>query len=125
MARSTCFISCLAFLAMFIHFIHLAADNCAPQNNYPFGSLACKTFNMTEMDCSNRNLLEVPKLDQNLTTSLDLSHNNLRNITNAPFEKLQALLILDMSYNALSQMTSTAFNGMQSLKGVLHPRQFF
>ena len=106
------------FLVMFIYYIYLATVISIPQNNYPSGSLACKTYEMTRMDCSNRNLLQVPVLDQNSTTWLDLSHNNLLNITNAPFEKLQGILVLNLSYNEISQMSSTSFRGLRSL-GVL------
>ena len=119
MARSTCRF-CLAFLSMFIHFIYLAASIPTPHKNYPSGSLACKTYEMTKMDCSNRNLPDIPVLDQNLTAllHLDLSHNNLLNITSSPFGKLKDLMLLNLSYNEISQMSSTSFRGMQSLKGL-------
>ena len=68
------------------------------------------------MDCSNRDLLKVPELDQNLTTLLDLSHNQLKNISNAPFEKLKFLLMLNLSYNEIFQMSSTSFRGLHSLE---------
>ena len=75
---------------------------------------------MTKMDCSNRNLPDIPVLDQNLTAllHLDLSHNNLLNITSSPFGKLKDLMLLNLSYNEISQMSSTSFRGMQSLKGL-------
>ena len=94
------------------------ASSVATQNRYPPKSLACKTYNMTKMDCSNRNLPDVPVLDQDLTTLLNLSHNQLKNITCAPFEKLKVLLMLNLSYNEISQMSSTAFRGLQSLESL-------
>ena len=112
MALSITHIS-LVLLAMSVYLI---ASTTATQSSYPSGSLACKTYNMTKMDCSNRNLPDVPVLDQNWTTSLDLSHNQLRNITNAPFEKLQILLMLNLSYNEISQMSSTSFRGLHLLE---------
>ena len=105
----------LPLLAIFLHFIHLSASNVATQSTYPSGSLACKTYSMTRLDCSNRNLPDVPVLDQNLTISLDLSQNQLTNITNSPFEKLKVLLKLNLSYNEISQMSSAAFRGLKSL----------
>ena len=69
------------------------------QDNYPARSLACKMFGITGMDCSNRDLFEVPLVEQNQITLLDLSHNHLMNITGAPFEILHMLLVLDLSYN--------------------------
>ena len=86
------------------------------QQSYPTGSLACKTYEITKMDCSNRDLFEVPLLDQNWIIELDLSHNHLRNITGLPFETLHILVVLDLSYNEISCMSSTAFKGLQSLK---------
>ena len=105
----------LVLLAMSLC-ICLVACTSTPQNNYPPGSLACKTYNMTWMDCSNRDLLVVPLLDQNSTTTLDLSHNLLKNITGAPFEKIHVLLMLDLSDNEISWMSSTSFRGLQSLQ---------
>ena len=114
MAMSTSHV-CLVFLTLSMY-IYLSASIFNTQNTYPSESLACKTYELTKIDCSNRNLLEVPLLDQKSTTTLDLGHNGLVNITNAPFRKLQALLILVLSYNENSEMASTAFRGLQSLK---------
>ena len=115
MAQSKSHVS-FAVLIMSIYYAYLASASSGPQNNYPSGSLACKTNEMTRMDCSNRNLREVPLLDQNSTTTLDLSKNNLPNITSASFEKLKVLVLLNLSYNEISQMSSTAFRGLRSLK---------
>ena len=116
MAGSTTHISLVLFV-MSLHFIYQSVSS-DTQSNYPSGSLACKIYNMTKMDCSNRNLPAVPMLDQNLTTSLDLSQNQLTNITNAPFEKLQILLMLNLSFNEIYFMSSTAFRGLQSLESL-------
>ena len=95
------------------------SDSTSLINHFPTGSLACKTFEMTKMDCSKRSLLEVPVLDQNFTTILDLSYNFLNNITNAPFEKLKQLLMLDLSYNEISYLSATAFEGLHSLERLM------
>ena len=105
--------ACLVLFTISLHYV--SPSDFTPLKKYPSGSLACKTYMMTKMDCSNRNLPDVPVLDQNLTTSLDLSHNQLTNITNAPFEKLKILLMLNLSYNEISQMSSTTFRGLHSL----------
>ena len=114
MAGSTSYTS-LVFLLISIHFICPSDPNSA-HHSYPTGSLACKVYEMTKMDCSYRDLFEVPLLDQNWITELDLRHNHLMNITGAPFEKLHVLLVLDLSSNEISSMSSTAFKGLQSLK---------
>ena len=108
---------CLVLFAMSMHY--LSSSDSFSQNEYPSGSLACKTYNMNKMDCSNRDLLNVPVLDQNWTTSLDLSQNQLRNITNAPFEKLNALLLLTFSRNEISKISVTSFKGLHSLKTLI------
>ena len=96
--------------------VTLTTASSSIQYRYPSASLACKTYNKTELDCSNRNLVEIPTLDQNLTTSLDLSVNNLPEITGAPFEQLQVLLLLDLRSNGISQLSVIAFRGLYSLR---------
>ena len=117
MAQSTSHIYTI-LLAVAILFIFWSVYSAAAQSSYPSGNLPCKTYSVTKMDCSNRNLLNIPVLDQNLTTLLDLSHNQLKNITNSPFEKLKVLLTLNMSYNQISQMSSTAFRGLKLLESL-------
>ena len=108
---------CLIFLAICMHYIFMALSDST--HHYPPGSLACKTFEMTKMDCSNRSLLEVPELDQNFTTILDLSYNFLNDIPNSPFEKLKQLLMLDLTYNEISFLSATAFKGLHSLERLM------
>ena len=116
MAGYTSF-TCLVLFAMSMYY--LSSSISTSQSTFEFGSLVCKTYNMFNMDCNNRNLLNVPELDQNWTISLDLSHNQLRNITNAPFEKLKFLLMLNLSYNKISQMSLTSFRGLHSLETLI------
>ena len=114
MAGSTCNTS-LVLLLISVYYICLS-NTISALYGYPAGSLSCKMYEMTKMDCSYRDLFEVPMLDQNRITELDLSHNHLMNITGAPFGKLQMLMMLNLGYNEISWMSSTAFNGLQSLK---------
>ena len=112
MAWSTSYIA-LVFLLVSAHFISLTTCSCCntgPYYNYP--GLPCKTYYMTKMDCSERGLLELPPLDQNWTTALDLSYNSLVNITGAPFEKLHVLLVLNLRNNDISNLSSSAFKGL-------------
>ena len=83
---------------------------------YPIGSLACKAYDMTKMDCSHRNLVHLPEFESNLTDSLDLSHNLLKNISGAPFEKQHFLLLLDMQWNGISELSPMVFKGLYSLR---------
>ena len=92
--------------------------------DFPSGSVACKTHNTSEMDCSRRNLAAVPVLDKNWTTMLDLSHNKLKEINGAPFENLPVLTSVDLSRNMISKLNSAVFNGLYSLMKLdLHDNQ--
>ena len=106
----------LIFLAMYLHLINLSNCNANLNNNFPLGSLICKTYDMTKMDCSNRSLREIPVLEQNSTTLLDLRFNFVMNITNAPFEKLHELVWLDLFENEINYLSPGAFNGLYSLR---------
>ena len=96
--------------------VTLATASSSIQYQYPSASLACKTYNKTRLDCSNRNLVEVPTLDQNLTTTLDLSANHLPEISGAPFEQLQVMLLLNLTSNEISKLSVMAFRGLYSLR---------
>ena len=87
----------------------------SPVNGYSSGTLACKTYNTSRMDCSRRNLKDIPVLDRNLTTVLDLSHNRLKEIRGEPFRNLSNLTHLDLSRNVISKLKSTVFRGRYSL----------
>ena len=90
-------------------------SKCDAKNQYPPGSLACKTHHMTEIDCSNRYLVDIPFLDQNSTTALYLDNNKLTEIKGAPFEQLPLLWRLNISHNGIAHLSSTAFRGIWSL----------
>ena len=107
-------ISSVAFIILCLSCISSSLSDV--QNRYPPGSLACKTYNMTDMDCSNRFLVDIPVLDQILTTTLDLSQNQLTQIKGAPFEQLSDLQLLSLSYNDISYLSSTAFRGLWLLE---------
>ena len=82
---------------------------------YPPGIIRCKTYKNTYLDCSNRLLSDIPPLDQNLTTLLNLSDNHLTKIRGKPFEKLRLLQSLDMSRNNIFSISSTAFSNLHNL----------
>ena len=106
----------LALTTFTIQYTATSSASPASQYQYPSGSLACKTFEMTRMDCSNRNLLDVPVMDNIFLTVLDLSHNYLTNITNSPFHELHVLVYLDLRNNKIYILSSEAFRGLRSVK---------
>ena len=82
---------------------------------YPPGVIACKIYEKTKLDCSNRLLAGIPPLDQNMATQLNLSYNLLTEIRGKPFEKLLLLRFLDLSNNDIFSISSTAFSGLRIL----------
>ena len=88
-------------------------------SQYPSVSLACKLHNTTNMDCSHRNLFQIPELKESSITTLDFSNNILQNITTEPFlQSLQNLLTLNLKTNEISLLSSTAFKGTNCLKKI-------
>ena len=89
------------------------------QHQYPHGSLACKLYNSTGLDCSYRKLTTIPFLDDNFTVTLDFSNNLLTNITSRPFTNLHSLRHLYLDNNKLNKIDDDAFYGLEHL-GSLH-----
>ena len=98
-----------------IYCVNVSANNALSQE-YLSGSVACKTYNTSKMDCSHRHLVDIPVLDRTLTTMLDLSQNQLKEIHGAPFENLTILLNLNLSWNVISLINYTAFIGLSRLQ---------
>ena len=107
----------VVFICVFVYNTSLAASRHVSQYNYPPGSLACKLHDQNKLDCSNRGLIDIPKiLDQNLTTTLDLSRNQISNITSSPFISLKILHQLYLQYNTISSLSSSSFYGLHTLE---------
>ena len=107
--------------------------------SFPPGSIACKMFENTFMDCSLRELVCIPPiphktslelldlsnnefivLPENVFSgfiklqTLNLSSNKLSTINSDTFRVLPTLLRLDLSYNKISSMNGT-FTGLSNL----------
>lgn len=74
---------------------------------------------MTSMvaSCQNKSLLEVPVLRQDIQ-SLNLSRNNLKNITKNPLSLYSSLEILDLSSNKISFIEPNTFTKLVNLKEI-------
>ena len=86
---------------------------------YPPGIIPCKVYTMyeeTTLDCSKRMLVDIPSLDRNSTTSLKLNNNMLAEIKGRPFEKLARLKYLNMSSNNIFNITSAALSDLHDLE---------
>ena len=105
------------------------------------GSIPCKVWNYTNLDCSNRALDCIPPLPQDIPLKLiDLSSNSIPCISNDAFSnqyELQSLVLihnkihripgdafrnlgklqsLDLSRNDISVLKQKAFSGLQELQ---------
>ena len=77
---------------------------------YPKGSVACKMWNDTNMDCSLRDLLCIPPLRHASSIELlDLSRNNFSIIPDFVFHNLGELQHLDLSNSHISTLQDGAF----------------
>ncbi|XP_059162454.1 toll-like receptor 4 [Physella acuta] len=74
-----------------------------------------KTTQQFNVDCSNRQLQNIPDLPPQ-TTRLDLSLNNINNIQSFFFSNFTQLSYLDISFNKLYHIFNNTFYGLHSLK---------
>ena len=108
--------------------------------SFPPGSIACKVWNHTNMDCSWRELDCIPLVRHKASLKLlDMSHNNLTvlpegafsgfiklktldlssngiSVKNGMFIGLNMLQTLDMSHNFLEYIPDDAFSGLDMLQ---------
>ena len=83
---------------------------------YSQGSVACKMWNYTNMDCNSRRLACVPALPKtDSITLLDLSANSLLSIPGEAFHEFNKLKHLDLSINTISVLYDDAFSGLHEL----------
>ena len=137
MAIATLFCTLLVSSAAYFT---VASWNADIQEEYPSGSLACKMFNESVLDCSRRDLFVTPLIgkhnassvdlsnnkiewiskkaftDQVQLISIDFSNNQLINITDSPFADLSFLVQLNLSVNRISFLAPTAFTGLHNLQ---------
>lgn len=70
------------------------------------------------VDCSSRNLVEVPPGLPALLRTLDLSYNRLTRLRAGQLSARPALLSLDVSYNLLADLDSGALAGLPALSSI-------
>ena len=87
-----------------------------PSCAFPRGSIACKIWNHTNMDCSVRALVCVPKLHHNASLKLlDLSYNKLSILLKDTFLGFDSLEALDISFSSISSLQKGVFMGLHNL----------
>ena len=77
--------------------------------------LPCICLN-TRVDCSHKNLTNVPQGISASTTELDLSFNLIDNLMNFTFSRLNQLSYLNLCFNRISYIDSCALDGLAMLQ---------
>ena len=129
----------LLVCCLLIFLVFRFAETNTADYDYPTGSLSCKLYRTSSLDCSLRDLTSIPPLPANITTVdlsnnmlmnlsdtvfngqtflayVDLQHNWLQMIRGFPFTSLERLEILDLSNNYLEELDKTSFYGLHELK---------
>ena len=86
-------------------------------NDYPSGSLSCKLFESSSLDCANRNLSAIPSLtsiNANITY-IDLQNNLINELQSSTFSGLNQLFSINLNINRLHNITGSPFLGLASL----------
>ena len=107
---------CVFFIYGMLHATDVQQPAEETESCYPKGSVACKMWNYTNMDCTYRKLVCIPPLHHaDVIQSLDLSHNNLSIIPDHVFHTFSQLQHLDLCKNSVSTLQHGAFNGLHKL----------
>ena len=108
----------LACIGMFLSLLNSSCVTSLEESicTFPPGSIACKVWNHTNMDCAWRELVCVPPLHHKTSLeSLDLSHNKLETIPENVFMGFNKLQTLDLSSNMISLLNDNSFYGLDQL----------
>ncbi|XP_022088658.1 toll-like receptor 4 [Acanthaster planci] len=84
----------------------------------PSKSAPCKLWNSTKLDCSARNLSLVPANLPPMVTAVDLSSNEILELTTRDFSALASLKVLNLSLNVLYRIGNNTFRSLVSLQSL-------
>ena len=100
-------------LRIFILFRFAETDT--PDYDYPTGSLSCKLYSTSNLDCSFRDLTTIPLLPANISI-VDLSNNKLMNLLDTVFDEQAFLVYVDLQHNWLQLIHGSPFLSLKQLK---------
>ena len=90
-----------------------------PTCNYPDGSIPCKVWNHTNMDCVKRQLECIPTTPNSGSIRfLNLCFNSLGAIPSKAFIKFHKLLSLDICFNGIPSIHYGSFAGLLELQNL-------
>ena len=83
---------------------------------YPLGTIPCKIWNYTNLDCRARRMECIPSMPHDGSIkALDISLNRISFIPDYAFSTLRELHHLDVSRNRISTLDDAAFSGLRKL----------
>ena len=99
-------------------FFICTCQNEISDNEYPEGALPCKMFYSSRLDCSNRDLSEIPTLPINITW-LDLSSNPLENVSCGAFEGQGNLIYIDIGETDIQKIEGSPFIDLKAAQTLI------
>ena len=103
-------------LFCWIGYIACGTPTQPPLCMYPRGSITCKTWKYTNVDCAYRKLTCIPPLQHSaVIESLDLSQNQISSLPDYTFIGFLNLLRLDLRHNNISIINNQTFSGLSRL----------
>ena len=75
----------------------------------------CST-NAERIDCSYKEMADIPILPNINATWLDFSHNKITTLVNGTFINMSRVTVLDLSYSNIHQLDTESFTGLEKLK---------
>ena len=123
MAQSTTVSQRIIIIVIFTVYLVLKLDFVSSTNStlcsFPSGSIACKVWNYTNMDCTWREFVCIPPLRHKVSLKLlDLSKNELTALPRGSFGGFFNLQTLRLTGNYISAINEDAFIGLNKLRNL-------
>ena len=71
------------------------------------------------VNCSSEKLKTVPECVPDTATTLLLSHNHLKSLSDSPFDRFRGLIYLDLGFNNLQYLGNDSFVGLSKLQTLI------
>ena len=103
-------------LVFCLYLLHIRADGSAEyEYKYPTGSIPCKLYDTSYLDCSLRDLTDVPPLPANVT-QVDLAYNKINSISQTAFSRQDQMIQLEIPSNCIESINGSPFKDLVELR---------